>query len=549
MIARATPCDRELLRQVLREAGDTVHQRQLEDHLTTCDLCRHELERLAGGDDWLFEVREHLSSAEVLPYHSDSHRGHQQNNGQHNTTGHNGIDPVDDDRDGRLDFLEPSTDPTKLGRLGTYEIESVIGRGGMGIVLKAFDSALNRHVAIKVLAAELATSGAARRRFARESQAAAAIAHEHVVAIHAVDNSGKLPFLVMPYIPGKSLQERLDESGPLEIKEILRISLQAAAGLAAAHAQGLVHRDIKPANILLENGIERVRITDFGLARAVDDASQTQSGFIAGTPQYMAPEQARGEPLDHRADLFSLGSVMYAMCTGRPPFRAETTLAVLRRICEETPRPVREINPEVPDWLQAVIEKLHARDPAKRFQTAAEVSELLEQYLAHVQQPATCPRPRFQRSRSEWRGRLHRWRLWLAASGATVAVAAALLSIYYQTNLAVVDTRPTGNQVSSVSTFKSNATESVTNVGMSAPPMMSGTPQAPVKIRSTAPVTTSRVDPWQEWDTDMAVVADDVLRLEQAASVRLPSGSPLDQQVEVQDMSRQLDAVEKELRK
>ena len=114
--------------------------------------------------------------------------------------------------------------------------------------------------------------------------------------------------------------------------------MQTAEGLAAAHAQGLVHRDIKPANILLENGCERVRITDFGLARAVDDASQTQSGFIAGTPQYMAPEQARGEPIDARADLFSLGSVMYAMCTGRPPFRAETTLAVLRRICDDEPR-------------------------------------------------------------------------------------------------------------------------------------------------------------------------------------------------------------------
>ncbi len=377
---------------------------------------------------------------------------------------------------------------------------------------------------------------------------AGAIAHEHVVAIHAVDNSGKLPFLVMPYIPGKSLQERLDESGPLEIKEILRISLQAAAGLAAAHAQGLVHRDIKPANILLENGIERVRITDFGLARAVDDASQTQSGFIAGTPQYMAPEQARGEPLDHRADLFSLGSVMYAMCTGRPPFRAETTLAVLRRICEETPRPPRDINPEVPDWLQAVIEKLHARDPAKRFQTAAEVSELLEQYLAHVQQPATCPRPRFQRSRSEWEGRLHRWRLWWAACGATVAVVAALWSIY-QTNVAVVDTRPTGNQVSSVSALKSNVTQSVATVGMSSPPMMVGTPQAPATAQSTAPAMTSRVDPWQAWDNDLAAVVDEVLRLEQAATVRLPPGSPVDQQGDVQDMSRQLDAVEAELRK
>src|SRR5206468_237440 len=145
----------------------------------------------------------------------------------------------------------------------------------------------------------------------------------------------------------------------------------AAAGLAAAHAQGLVHRDVKPANILLENGIERVRLTDFGLARAADDASLTQSGVVAGTPEYMAPEQAAGGTVDHRADLFSLGSVLYAMCAGRPPFRAGGTLAVLKRVCEEAPRPLPEVNPEVPDWLVGIIARLQAKDPADRFQTAA----------------------------------------------------------------------------------------------------------------------------------------------------------------------------------
>src|SRR5262249_48641709 len=148
-----------------------------------------------------------------------------------------------------------------------------------------------------------------------EGRAAAAVSHEHIVAIHGVDEANGLPYLVMEYVSGISLQERLDRSGPLETKEILRIGMQVASGLAAAHAQGLIHRDIKPANILLENGFERVKITDFGLARAVDDASLTQSGVLAGTPMYMAPEQARGEALDHRADLFSLGSVLYALCT------------------------------------------------------------------------------------------------------------------------------------------------------------------------------------------------------------------------------------------
>src|SRR5207253_3543414 len=133
--------------------------------------------------------------------------------------------------------------------------------------------------------------------------------------------------------------DKLDRAGPLPLKEVLRIGRQVADALAAAHREGLIHRDVKPANILLENGVERVKLTDFGLARAADDASLTQSGAIAGTPQYMSPEQARGEALDARSDLFSLGTVLYVLCTGCPPFRADSTVAVLRRVCDETPRP------------------------------------------------------------------------------------------------------------------------------------------------------------------------------------------------------------------
>src|SRR5436190_10576395 len=197
----------------------------------------------------------------------------------------------------------------------------------------------------------------------------------------------------MQCVSGLSLQQRIDRDGPLELHEILRIGMQTAAGLAAAHAQGLIHRDIKPANILLENGVERVKITDFGLARAAADASVTQSGVIAGTPQYMSPEQARGEAVDQRTDLFSLGSVLYAMCTGRTPFRASGSMAVLKRVCEETPTPIRETNPEIPDWLVAIIDKLHAKDPGQRYQSAAEVAELLARHLAHVQHPSVASAP------------------------------------------------------------------------------------------------------------------------------------------------------------
>src|SRR5262249_47297334 len=175
--------------------------------------------------------------------------------------------------------------------------------------------------------------------------------------------------------------------------------LQTASGLAAAHAQGLIHRDIKPANLLLENGIARVRITDFGLARMTDDAHVTQNGVVAGTPEYMAPEQARGEPIDHRGDLFSLGSVLYALCTRVPPFRGATTVAVLRHVSDQAPRPIRELNPDIPVWLERLVERLMARDPAERFQSAAEVVELLEGYLAHLRQPTTTPAPNLSPSR------------------------------------------------------------------------------------------------------------------------------------------------------
>lgn len=307
-------------------------------------------------------------------------------------------------------LLSPPSHPEMLGRLGRYEIERLIGTGGMGVVFKAFDSELNRPVAIKVLAPHLAGSGAARKRFAREARAAAAIVHEHVVAIHNVESEHEPPFLVMQYVAGESLQGRLDREGPLGVREILRIARQTAAGLAAAHEQGLVHRDVKPSNVLLEDGVDRALLTDFGLARASDDASLTHSGHALGTPHYMSPEQARGDAADHRSDLFSLGSVMYAMCTGRPPFRAETSYGVLRRITDAEPRSVREVNSEIPTWLCCVVEKLHAKSREQRFESAKGVAELLGQCLAHVQQPAALPLPDGVLTLTNMTGEQSRWR-------------------------------------------------------------------------------------------------------------------------------------------
>jgi WD40 repeat protein/serine/threonine protein kinase len=372
-------CDQDRLERLLVDALAEDEKADAIAHLDGCPDCQRRIERLAAGSRWWHDAR-------LLD------------------------DPRDDDAWGdddplSLGFLDPPEKSDQLGRLGPYEVLEVIGRGGMGVVLKAHDPALNRFVAIKVLAPHLAGTAAARRRFAREAKAAAAVAHEHVVAIHAVDSGGRLPYLVMQYVAGKSLQQRIDATGPLETTDILRIGMQAASGLAAAHAQGLIHRDVKPSNILLENGVERVKLTDFGVAMAIDDASLTQSGLVAGTPQYMAPEQARGDAVDHRADLFSLGSVLYAMACGGPPFRASSTMAVLRRVSDERPRPVREVNPEVPGWLAAIIGRLHAKDPDDRYQTAAEVAEVLGRWLAHLHNPRIVPRPGAVRPRV----RRHAW--------------------------------------------------------------------------------------------------------------------------------------------
>ncbi|MGI6420009.1 MAG: protein kinase domain-containing protein [Thermoguttaceae bacterium] len=328
-----------------------------------------------------------------------------------------------------LGFLQDSEEGN-LGRLGAYEILEIVGRGGMGIVFKGHDARLNRCVAIKVLVPQLAANAAARKRFLREAQAAAAVSHEHVVRTYAVDESNGIPFIVMEYIEGISLDARIKRDGPLGIREILRIGMQSAAGLAAAHAQGLVHRDIKPSNILLENGVERVKITDFGLARAAEDAQITQTGVLTGTPQYMSPEQARGEATDQRSDLFSLGCVLYAMCTGRSPFRATTVVDAIRRVCDDTPRALQQVNPDLPDWLVATVEQLLEKDPEKRFSSAAELAELLGEHLAGIQLPAMPARPRVSRSaeRPERPRRGPSRRTWLVATIVSLAFVGLVLT-------------------------------------------------------------------------------------------------------------------------
>ncbi len=390
VINRPPPCPPiDLLKAFLAEQLASNERARLTAHLEDCSACQHRVEGLTAGKKSWSEMAQKLSTPPPSPEPALRKVMEQLKESNEEATSDEPVRTADLP----LGFLSPTDKPGLLGKLERYEVLAEIGRGGMGIVLKAFDPTLHRVVAIKVLAPQLATSGVARKRFLREAKAAAAVTHDHIVTIHAVDEANGVPYLVMQYIAGQSLQDRIDREGPLELAEVLRIGMQTASGLAAAHGQGIVHRDVKPANILLEEGLQRVKITDFGLALAMDDASLTQSGFVAGSPLYMAPEQARVEALDHRADLFSLGSVLYTMCTGRPPFRAANTLAVLRRVTEDRPRPIRETNPEIPDWLAAVVDKLMAKDPSERYQSAGEVVEILGQQLAQLQHRPWVPSP------------------------------------------------------------------------------------------------------------------------------------------------------------
>lgn len=358
--------------------------RDLLDHLSRCRQCQNALECIAVGDSgWLrsppardtaenpHHLLQVLTALKQFPTAADLLT----------------VPP----EDLSLDFLGPTDHPGALGAIGPYPVLEVVGRGGMGVVFRALDRSLNRIIAVKVLAPQWAANGTARQRFLREARAAAAVAHEHVVNIHAVDESNGLPYLVMEYVPGMSLQERIDRDGPLDPKDIARIALQVAEGLTAAHAQGLVHRDVKPANILLENGVGRARLSDFGLARAVDDAGSTQHGTITGTPDYMAPEQATAQVVDHRADLYSLGSVIYAMSTGRPPFRAATALGVLHLTATAVPLPIRAVNPDIPPDLEAVALRLLAKNPADRIPTAEALAAELRAILVRMQQPTLSP--------------------------------------------------------------------------------------------------------------------------------------------------------------
>jgi serine/threonine protein kinase len=277
------------------------------------------------------------------------------------------------------DFLGPPQASDEIGRLGPYRVLQVLGTGGMGVVFRAEDPQLQRPVALKAMLPLIAANPANRQRFLREARAAAAITHDHIVTIFQVGEDRGLPFLAMQLLQGESLEDRVRRERKLPVAEIVRIGREVADGLAAAHAHGLVHRDIKPGNIWLEGNRGRVKILDFGLARPATDAVKlTQSGAIVGTPAYMAPEQARADQVDARADLFSLGCVLYRMSTGTVPFRGDDMIALLAALALDTPTSPREVNPEIPAALSDLVMHLLAKNPADRPESATVVIEALD---------------------------------------------------------------------------------------------------------------------------------------------------------------------------
>ena len=262
-----------------------------------------------------------------------------------------------------------------------YELDTEIGRGGMGVVYRAKDRRLKRTVAIKVLPPELAFRSEIKTRFLREAETAAQLNHPNIVDIYAVDEAEGIVYFVMAYITGDNLAKRLHDHGALSIDETRRTLRDVADALAYAHERGVVHRDIKPDNILIDAQSGRPMVTDFGIARAVSegDSRLTATGIAIGTPTYMSPEQAAGErTIDGRSDLYSLGIVGYQMLTGEPPFLANSTPAILVKHISERPTPIEERRGDVPQDLARTIMVLLEKDPANRFPSAASVVTALD---------------------------------------------------------------------------------------------------------------------------------------------------------------------------
>jgi serine/threonine-protein kinase len=269
-----------------------------------------------------------------------------------------------------------------VDRIGHYKVVAELGRGGMGIVYKAHEESLNRFVAIKVLGEHLTEDPGHVERFLREARSAASLNHPNIVQIYAVSEEDGRHFFAMEYVSGRSLQQILKSSGPLDPIQVAKIALQTASGLRAAHEQGIIHRDIKPANLLIDDrGL--VKIADFGLALVTGGVSRlTATGMFMGTPGYLSPEQCLDQDPDHRTDIYSLGVTLYEALSGKVPFTADSPLALLRQIVEVEPPDLGELKPDVDPELRTIVARMMAKDRDLRVSSCAELIGGLETFLA-----------------------------------------------------------------------------------------------------------------------------------------------------------------------
>ncbi len=285
------------------------------------------------------------------------------------------------------------TQPRLLG--GRYELDGIVGRGGMAEVYRARDIRLDRIVAVKTLREDLARDQTFQARFRREAQSAASLNHPSIVAVYDTGEDdtggGHIPYIVMEYVDGRTLRDLLREDRRLLPERALEITDGVLRALDYSHRNGIVHRDIKPANVMLTRNGE-VKVMDFGIARAVSDAqaTMTQTAQVIGTAQYLSPEQARGERVDARSDLYSTGCLLYELLTGRPPFLGDSPVAIAYQHVRENPVPPSRVDPEVPQWADAIVLRAMAKDPRDRYQSAAEMRQDIQRALQGV--PVAAPR-------------------------------------------------------------------------------------------------------------------------------------------------------------
>jgi serine/threonine-protein kinase len=387
---------------LLNDALSPPEEQAAEQHLEFCVACRDLLQRLADAADVMpgFPLPAQLREA------ADSQRLREvvQDIGRHAPASRTIVGKPD------TDVVQQSGVPLARGgfdrrpeRIGDYQVQAVLGRGGLGVVYRATDCVLGRDVAIKLLRSDIADHDAMRERFLREARAAAAIRHDNVVAIYGVGEHAGQPYLVMEYVPGGSLADRLLRKGKLSCREVIRLGIEVASGLAAAHAKGIIHRDVKPGNVLWDAEAGRYKLTDFGLAKALDEAGLTRTGVLAGTPEYLSPEQAEGTAIDARSDLFSLGSLLYAACAGVSPFHAETTLGVLHRVRTHVPAPLDEARAECPPSLARLVSRLLAKNSKDRYSSAGAVVDDLRRRECDADGVAHAMRPSMARQRGRRR--------------------------------------------------------------------------------------------------------------------------------------------------